>query len=764
MTVGKAIKLTRSDDQSITVTSGTDTFTLTFFEVPRVSDNAERRFQRVRKPLADDNGSKEYSPGSFFPFKLYGSPTDCSAKDEKEANGSHFLAIKDDKAFAIRMTGDTKESAFKVKVWIGGVNVLQHTTHGKKTQDYFVVSEQKWVWGKQVGKDTARQFRVFRRGREKLSLRYQIQKNNIKKEVEIEITSRRLVDPTGPFPPLRLTDKLLYEQLPFYSSSHHDYTTSPVPYLDGMATSQAAFQRPTASNYMGPSTSYVWPMHLLPLPPSTASHELASDNLAPTIFEQAIPEIPPPLVSSYRPQASSPTSTELMVPLFNVDRVGSSPPLDQVMEAPAFAGTASSETTQYLHYTAPMPSYPQVVDVISQSGPPRTSPSPTEYGTIRQSIDYSPSSPPPQHISRYPGLIDPELITTTSYDYSAPLPLELSDLDAMSPVTTYKVSYPSLPEPGVSSHSSLALPPDVMPAPPATLQEPTSSDARPMPISVSCAMESPAKSQVCFTPFHSSHSVATNDPPPSPLSPPSLPPTSESAPPKPPSDQESIHSGPEEDMLPHQMVVGAGGLIEQIVHPDKHPNWIDDCTVTLKFKIVDPGYLETEARVKKLGTTGGNFGEVPNPLEATFRKHAPVVADPDGLRRNIRSPMELEIMEVAGTMNVNGNRENSLPGPGSSKLPADSGVGLAGERTEGNGGEEENAQDFDSLTKEARNQPRGLINDLRMKKKSRNQRKHGGVRIQMVMKQGKHEPKVAERKSRWRTFIDALRRVLTLGR
>lgn len=75
--------------------------------------------------------------------------------------------LTDDKAFAIRMVGNSKESAFKVKVRVGGVNVLQHTTHGEKSQDYFVISEQKWVWGKQVSKDTARQFRVFRRGRER---------------------------------------------------------------------------------------------------------------------------------------------------------------------------------------------------------------------------------------------------------------------------------------------------------------------------------------------------------------------------------------------------------------------------------------------------------------------------------------------------------------------------------------------------------------------------------------------------------------------
>ena len=66
--------------------------------------------------------------------------------------------------------GDSAESAFKVKVRVGGVNVLQHTTHGKKSQDYFVVSEQKWVWGKQVDEKTARQFRVFGREKEKYVL------------------------------------------------------------------------------------------------------------------------------------------------------------------------------------------------------------------------------------------------------------------------------------------------------------------------------------------------------------------------------------------------------------------------------------------------------------------------------------------------------------------------------------------------------------------------------------------------------------------
>ncbi|KAJ4385070.1 hypothetical protein N0V85_008280, partial [Neurospora sp. IMI 360204] len=229
--------------------------------------------------------------------------------------------------------------------------------------------------------------------------------------------------------------------------------------------------------------------------------------------------------------------------------------------------------------------------------------------------------------------------------------------------------------------------------------------------------------------------------------------------PKPPSDQESIHSSPEEDMLPHQMIVGTGGLVEQIVHPNKHPEWIDDCTVTLKFKIVDPDYLKKEAGVKKVGILGGNYREVPNPPNGTFRGHAPVVTNPEGLRQDIRSPMEMEIMD-AGTRNLDGNRERGPPGQESSSLPVDSGVGLVGDQEEEEE-EEEDVGDFQRLKKEAKSQPRGLMNDLRMKKESRKQRKQGGVKIQMVMKP--EEPK-GERKSRWRTFVDAMRRVLTLGR
>ena len=94
MTSDKTIDLTRSDDQLITVSSGTDTFTISFCEVPRASDKAERRFQRVHKPLVDVNETKEGFPGSYFPFTIYGAPTENSIKGVKRESRSHFLAIK----------------------------------------------------------------------------------------------------------------------------------------------------------------------------------------------------------------------------------------------------------------------------------------------------------------------------------------------------------------------------------------------------------------------------------------------------------------------------------------------------------------------------------------------------------------------------------------------------------------------------------------------------------------------------------------------
>ncbi|EGZ72943.1 hypothetical protein NEUTE2DRAFT_106919 [Neurospora tetrasperma FGSC 2509] len=589
MSVDKAIKLTRSNDQSITVSSGTDTFTIAFFEVPRVSDNAVRRFQRVRKPRTDVNETIKNSPGPHnFPFTIYGSPTEDNAKDkkkQKEGSRSHFLAIKDDKAFAIRMIGDCNESAFKVKVRVGGVNVLQHTTHGRKSQDYFVVSGQEWVWGKQVCWNTARQFRVFPRGREKLSFRYQLRKNNIKKEVEIEITSRRLDQPTG-------------------------------------------------------SCSY------LPPPPSgmTLDGPGLSATYIPGIMPQQVHHSTPP------PYSFNPSSYEDLAP-------------------------SGRRRTPLIHMSGP-PSPADPTDVV-----------------IPLSSNDSPSSSQPQHISQTSTFDD----TDSSDSMSAGFRPRSTWLEIRRRINTFK--------------EASELPP-----------------------------------LVSGTPVYEQESVTV-------------------AAPQPASDQESIHSDREEDMIPHQMVVGAGGLIEQLVYLDRHPKWIDDDTVTLKFKIVgDPQHLpkhlqnleepaETAVggiRIRGTGP-GGNYREVPNPPRRTFRALAPVVTDPDGLRRDIRSPMEMDLSD-----DENGESPES---------PIDSGEGSMGERDEGgretdDGGEEGDARGFRELVEEAQTQPRGFKNKIRMKKKMREQRKRGGVRI---MAEKREEPK-SERSSRWRRFVDALRRVLTLAR
>ncbi|KAK3956626.1 hypothetical protein QBC32DRAFT_330513 [Pseudoneurospora amorphoporcata] len=629
MSVDKTIKLTRSDDQSITVSSGTDNFTITFYEVPRVSDNAERRFHRIRKPLADVNVP-------YFPFTIYGSQTegrtqDSIPKNKKKAlkesgSGSQFLAIKDDKSFAIRMVGDCKESAFKVKVWIGGVNVLQHTTHGKKSQDYFVVSEQKWIWGKQVGKDTARQFRVFRRERGRLSLRFQLRKDNIKKEVEIEITSRRL---GLPWPPPRMTMGDVDEFIPQFPQPPSPppqpaypacrtcaYAPSHAPCYPAVPAQQVAFQGRT-STYTGPSTP-------LPPPPSQLiSHEIDWEDRTSEDVSM------PPVMTAYQRQQSHAEVTEPDTCSSSDGRSSSSLPSRQTSQAPL-----------------------------------------ANVEFVTKMFSYRSKS-----FSRYGG-----------------------------PVSGY------LPQ--LSQHQAFH------PRPPELFPNLTSSPPSPPSQEVEISEVLPAEAAAAAV------EAASN----------------------PPSDQESIHSDPEEDMLQHQMVVGTGGLIEQIVHPDQHPDWIDDCTVSLKFKIVDPEYLQTEGGVKTLGTPGGNHGEVPNPPDGTFRGHAPVVTDPEELRRDIRSPMELETMD-AGVKFLNMNGERGLP--------VDSGLGWVGD--EENGDEEEDARKFQMLNKEAKSQPRGFMNDLRTKKESREQCKQGGARIQMIMKQ-------EERKSKWRKLIDAMRRILTLGR
>lgn len=115
-------------------------------------------------------------------------------------------------------------------------------------------------------------------------------------------------------------------------------------------------------------------------------------------------------------------------------------------------------------------------------------------------------------------------------------------------------------------------------------------------------------------------------------------------------DLESIHSTPESGAAenPHQMVVGTGGLVCQIVERDQHPDFTDTGeSITLKFKIFDPEYFE-EATDIPLGNPGGNYEEkLPNPPHRCFKPVPPIVQDPERLRKDLLSPMELEGLGTA---------------------------------------------------------------------------------------------------------------------
>ena len=408
---------------------------------------------------------------------------------------------------------------------------------------------------------------------------------------------------------------------------------------------------------------------------------------------------PPPDICFLEPQAYQPPPTELGHTSFSAGPVVGPPPPEELMQAPPSAGMEYSETTEYHHYIGqPTLRYEDVVDYVSHHGASQASPlTPTKpttplYGTI----GWSEPRPRPS-TTQVSSLVDPELITTTSYEYEGPVPELPSEL-------------PPLPRPPKHVY--------------------------PVPVNDPCRFDSPGPS--------------TSTP-----SLPTLPyPAVESTSPKPHRDQETIQANPEEKMLAHQMVVGTGGLIEQIVHPDKHPEWIDCNTVTLKFKIVDPEYLEKEAGVKTLGFHGGNYQDMPNTPSDVFRAYAPVVPDPEELRPDIRSPMELGIMNLIA---VNGEGMGPTR-PEASRLPADKKRGgVTGDHKEG---DEEDVQDFHKLNQEAQGQPRGWISDLLMKRNASAQQKRGGVRIMVVKRE---EPK-SEQNSRWRRFVDALRRVLTFGR
>lgn len=211
------------------------------------------------------------------------------------------------------------------------------------------------------------------------------------------------------------------------------------------------------------------------------------------------------------------------------------------------------------------------------------------------------------------------------------------------------------------------------------------------------------------------------------------------------------------------MVIGTGGLIRQVIAKDKHPeDWTDD-TITLKFKILNPQKPKHFQKVTglRLGNPGGNWNEKPNPAKKFFRRRAPVVEDTEGMREDIRSPEEIEADEDV-------DMDSDL----------DSGVAM-GRASEMEEEDEEVSPEernrFAALMGEARSQPRELetTNGNRKEKKKKNnegkrekkdgERRPGVMHIMVLNQRAGPVNNAHGRRSTWRKFLEAMRRVLTPG-
>lgn len=217
------------------------------------------------------------------------------------------------------------------------------------------------------------------------------------------------------------------------------------------------------------------------------------------------------------------------------------------------------------------------------------------------------------------------------------------------------------------------------------------------------------------------------------------------------------------------MVIGTGGLIHQVIARDKYPEALVDDTKTIKFKIHNPA-KPNHFRKKtglQLGNLGGNWDDQPNPARKFFGRRTPVVEDPDGISGKIKSPQEIEIEVDEDEEDVEADVDSDL----------DSGVamGRASDTGEEEDDEEvspeEEREQFAALFSEARNQPRELEpakekRKMKMKrkenKKDERQPPPGVMQIMVVKRAGPVNARV-RRSSRWRTFLEAMRRVLSPG-
>lgn len=209
------------------------------------------------------------------------------------------------------------------------------------------------------------------------------------------------------------------------------------------------------------------------------------------------------------------------------------------------------------------------------------------------------------------------------------------------------------------------------------------------------------------------------------------------------------------------MVIRTGGLICQVIARDKHPEGLVDDTKTIKFKIYNPN-KPNHFRKKTglwLGNPGGNWDDKPHPARRFFGRRGPVVEDAKGIRGDIKSPVELEGGEDR-------HRDVDLDSD------VDSGVSMGqtgddeNEDVDEDVSPEEERERFAALMGEARSQPREppMLEKRKMKKKEikKDEQQPPGVMQIIVLKRA--GPVTArEKRSKWRTFLEAMRRVLTPG-
>ncbi|KAH8691732.1 hypothetical protein GQ44DRAFT_719969 [Phaeosphaeriaceae sp. PMI808] len=176
------------------------------YQTPRAENVGNTKHQRIHRALVSElrdvaNFERYHDlPNSLHAHHLY----EVQQVQPLQPKVREFvLASKAQKAFAIRIFDTRLNSAFKLKILAGGVNVASPESQwARRPQHHFIAPEQEWVWGVNVsGSDAglARQFEVLQGVFGKSSLRSLIYGNNDVQTVEIQIfrAAGEVIPPEG---------------------------------------------------------------------------------------------------------------------------------------------------------------------------------------------------------------------------------------------------------------------------------------------------------------------------------------------------------------------------------------------------------------------------------------------------------------------------------------------------------------------------------------------------------------------------------------